>query len=46
VEYVGIILMIAVLLTAMIAVAKKTGGLEQIPAALAKQLKGAIEKVK
>ncbi len=46
VEYVGIILMIAVLLTAMIAVAKRTGGLEQIPAALARQLKGAIEKVR
>jgi hypothetical protein len=46
VEYVGIILMIAVLLTAIIAVARRTGGLEQIPQALARQLKGAIEKVR
>lgn len=46
VEYVGIILMIAVLLTAMIAVAKNAGGLKEIPEVLVKELKGAIQKVK
>jgi hypothetical protein len=46
VEYVGIILMIAVLLTAMIAAAKSAGGLKEIPEVLVKELKGAIQKVK
>ena len=46
VEYVGIILMIAVLLTAMIAVAKSAGGLKEIPEVLVSQLKGAIQKVR
>lgn len=46
VEYVGIILMIAVLLTAMIAVAKSAGGLKEIPEVLVDQLKKAIQKVK
>lgn len=46
VEYVGIILMLAVLLTAMVAAAKSASGLKEIPEVLVGQLKKAIEKVK
>jgi hypothetical protein len=45
VEYVGIILIIAVLFTAMMP-CQKAGGLKEIPEVLVDQLEKAIERVK
>lgn len=45
VEYVGLVLLLAVVLAGVVMAADKVGGKDAIPAAIIKKLKGAIDSI-